>query len=65
MNLIRAANYARVSSEQQAAGHAIESQLTALTERAQAAGLPVPQERQFLVDGYYPCRTSEPNSFVY
>jgi site-specific DNA recombinase len=52
MNSIRAAIYARVSSEQQAAAHTIESQLTALTERAHADGLPVPQERQFLDDGY-------------
>ena len=52
MNSIRAAIYARVSSEQQAAAHTIESQLAALSERAQADGLPVPQERQFLDDGY-------------
>ena len=52
MNSIRAAIYARVSSEQQAAAHTIESQLVALTERAHADGLPVPQERQFLDDGY-------------
>jgi hypothetical protein len=38
MNSIRAAIYARVSSEQQAAAHTIESQLIALTERAQADG---------------------------
>ncbi|HET6178434.1 MAG TPA: recombinase family protein, partial [Candidatus Sulfotelmatobacter sp.] len=52
MNSIRAAIYARVSSEQQVAAHTIESQLTALSERAQADGLPVLQERQFLDDGY-------------
>ena len=52
MNSIRAAIYARVSSEQQATAHTIESQLVALTECAQADGLPVPQERQFLDDGY-------------
>jgi len=39
MNLIRAAIYARVSSEQQAAAHTIESQRAALTERAHADGL--------------------------
>lgn len=50
--MIRAAFYARVSSEQQAAAHTIESQLAALSERAQADGLPVPPERQFLDDGY-------------
>jgi hypothetical protein len=33
MNSIRAAFYARVSSEQQAAAHTIESQLVALTTR--------------------------------
>ena len=38
MNSIRAAIYARVSSEQQATAHTIESQLAALTERAQADG---------------------------
>ena len=52
MNLIRAAIYARLSSEQQAAAHTIESQLSALSERAHADGLLVPQERQFLDDGY-------------
>ena len=52
MNSIRAAIYARVSGEQQAAAHTIESQLAALSERAQADGLPVPPERQFLDDGY-------------
>ena len=34
MTTIRAAYYARVSSEQQAAAHAIESQIFALSERA-------------------------------
>jgi len=48
MNSIRAAFYARVSSEQQATAHTIESQLTALVERAQADGSPVPLERQFV-----------------
>jgi site-specific DNA recombinase len=52
MNSIRAAFYARVSSEQQATAHTIESQLTALAERAQADGSPVPLERQFVDDGY-------------
>jgi site-specific DNA recombinase len=52
MNSIRAAIYARVSSEQQAAAHTIESQLSALSERAQADGLPVTQELQFQDDGY-------------
>ncbi len=52
MNSIRAAFYARVSSEQQATAHTIESQLAALSERAQADGSPVPRERQFVDDGY-------------
>ncbi len=52
MNKIRAALYARVSSEQQATAHAIESQIAALCERARTDGAPVPPERQFLDDGY-------------
>jgi site-specific DNA recombinase len=52
MNSIRAALYARVSSEQQATAHTIESQIAALSERAQADNAPVPLERQFLDDGY-------------
>ena len=52
MNKIRAALYARVSGEQQAAAHTIESQIAALSERAQKDGVPVPLEREFLDDGY-------------
>jgi site-specific DNA recombinase len=52
MNKIRAALYARVSSEQQATAHTIESQIAALSQRAQIDCAPVPQERQFLDDGY-------------
>jgi site-specific DNA recombinase len=52
MNSIRAAFYARVSSEQQAITHTIDSQLAALSERAQADGSPVPAERQFVDNGY-------------
>ena len=52
MNSIRAAFYARVSSEQQAVAHTIDSQLAALSERAQADGSPVPAERQFVDNGY-------------
>jgi site-specific DNA recombinase len=52
MNSIRVAFYARVSSEPQAAAHTIESQLAALSERAQADGLPIPAERQFVDNGY-------------
>ena len=52
MTTIRAAFYARVSGEQQAAAHTIESQIAALSERARSDGMPVPPERQFVDDGY-------------
>src|SRR5260370_9063914 len=52
MTTIRAAFYARVSSEQQAAAHTIASQTAALSERAQSDGTPVPPERQFVDEGY-------------
>ena len=52
MNKIRTAFYARVSGEQQAAAHTIESQIAALFERAHSDGVPVPPERQFVDDGY-------------
>ena len=52
MNSIRAGFYARVSSEQQATAHTIESQITALSERAKADGFLVPPERQFVDEGY-------------
>ena len=52
MTSVRAAFYARVSSEQQASAHTIESQTAALSERAQNDGTPVPPERQFVDDGY-------------
>jgi site-specific DNA recombinase len=52
MKDIQAAIYARVSSEQQAAAHTIESQLAALTERARSDGTPVPVERQFVDEGF-------------
>ena len=51
MTGIRAAFYARVSSEQQAVAHTIESQISALSKRAQNDGTPVPPERQFVDDG--------------
>jgi site-specific DNA recombinase len=51
MTSIRAAFYARVSSEQQTVAHTIESQISALTERARSDGAPVPPERQFVDDG--------------
>ena len=52
MNSIRAAFYARVSSEQQATAHTIESQLAAFSERARADGSAVPVERQLIDDGH-------------
>jgi site-specific DNA recombinase len=52
MSNIRAAFYARVSGEQQVAAHTIESQIAALSERAQHDGTPVPPERQFVDEGY-------------
>lgn len=52
MKTIRAAFYARVSSEQQAAAHTIESQVAALSERAGSDATQVPPERQFVDDGY-------------
>ena len=52
MKVIQAAIYTRVSSEQQAAAHTIESQLAALADRARRDGTPVPAERQFVDDGY-------------
>jgi site-specific DNA recombinase len=52
MTTIRAAFYARVSGEQQAAAHTIESQIAAFSERGRSDGVPVPPERQFVDDGY-------------
>ena len=52
MTTIRAAFYARVSGEQQAAAHTIESQIAALSERGSNDGTPVPTERRFVDDGY-------------
>ena len=51
MTTVRAAFYARVSSEQQAAAHTIESRIFALSERARNDGTPVPPERQLVDDG--------------
>jgi site-specific DNA recombinase len=51
MTTTRAAFYARVSSDQQATAHTIESQVSALRERARTDGTPVPPERQFVDDG--------------
>ncbi|MBZ5489474.1 MAG: recombinase family protein [Acidobacteriia bacterium] len=52
MTTIRTAFYARVSGEQQAAAHTIESQIAVLSERASNDGTPVPPERRFVDDGY-------------
>jgi site-specific DNA recombinase len=48
---IRAAFYARVSSEQQAQEHTIGSQLEALTGRAREDGLDVEKAMRFIDDG--------------
>ena len=52
MKTIQAAIYARVSSEQQAAAHTMESQLAERAERVQSDGPPVPAKRQSVDDGY-------------
>jgi site-specific DNA recombinase len=49
---IQAAIYARVSSEQQATAHTVESQLAALRERVAGDGLQLPAELQFIDEGY-------------
>jgi len=49
---LRAAIYARVSSEQQADAGTISSQLEALTERVNADGLVLEQEGCFIDDGF-------------
>ena len=50
-NLIRAALYARVSTEQQAAQQTIDSQVVMLRERIAADGLPLDEELVFLDNG--------------
>lgn len=52
INEIQAAIYARVSTEQQATYHTIESQLTALKQRLVADGLVLCDELQFIDEGY-------------
>jgi site-specific DNA recombinase len=49
---VRAAIYARVSSEQQAQQNTIASQIAALRERVQADGLVLDEELCFVDDGY-------------
>jgi site-specific DNA recombinase len=44
--------YARVSSDQQTDAHTIASQLSALRARVAADGFPLPQELQFIDEGY-------------
>src|SRR5262245_50971000 len=52
MQTIRAAIYARVSSDQQAQQSTIDSQVVALRQRVQADGLTLEDELCFLDDGY-------------
>ena len=49
---ILAAIYARVSSEQQADEHTIDSQVAALRTRVTEDSLLLPAEREFLDEGY-------------
>jgi hypothetical protein len=51
MTTVRAAFYARVSSEQQAAAHTIESQTSALSERARSDGTRCRQSGSLLMMG--------------
>ena len=50
--MIRAAIYARVSSDQQAKACTIASQVTALQERVEEDGLALEEELCFIDDGY-------------
>jgi len=52
MERIQAASYARVSSEQQAEANTVASQLAALQARVAQDGLALPDERQFIDEGY-------------
>jgi site-specific DNA recombinase len=52
VNLIQAALYARVSSEQQSQAQTIQSQLTALRARIEADGLRLEPDNAFIDDGY-------------
>ena len=47
-----AAIYARVSSEQQAQAHTIDSQIAALREKVSADGIDLAQEMEFIDEGY-------------
>jgi site-specific DNA recombinase len=52
MTSLAVAIYARVSSDQQTDAHTIASQLSALRARVAADGFPLPDERQFIDEGY-------------
>ena len=52
MSEIQPAIYARVSSEQQAQAHTIDSQIAALREKVSNDGLGLAQEMEFIDDGY-------------
>jgi site-specific DNA recombinase len=52
MTRTQAALYARVSSERQAEAHTVESQGAALRERIAQDGLHLPDELQFIDEGY-------------
>ncbi len=52
MKSLAVAISARVSSDQQTAAHPIASQLSALRARVAADGFPLPEELQFIDEGY-------------
>ena len=52
MTSLAVALYARVSSDQQTDAHTIASQLSALRARVAADGFPLPEELQFIDEGY-------------
>jgi site-specific DNA recombinase len=52
MKSLAVAIYARVSSDQQTDAHTIASQFSALRARVAADGFPVPEELQFIDEGY-------------
>jgi site-specific DNA recombinase len=52
MTRTQAAMYARVSSERQAEAHTVESQVAARRERIARDGLHLPDELQFIDEGY-------------
>ena len=51
MSIIRAALYARVSTDLQSQAHTIDSQIEAILERSRLDGSPVPPEYRFVDDG--------------